>query len=178
MNQKPTVGRIVHYTLSTGEVRPATVVRCWDDPTASYAPGVVNVQVLLDGRNDDGHGPPDISPHGKVTPEECERGMAWRTSVHPSKSGSPEPGCWHWPSRDAVAPRVPVVGECVVYLAYGTPGGEFKSVPRAAIITEVHNAASGEVSVCVLNPQGLFFNRVQHSAEGKPGCWSWPPRAS
>jgi len=176
MNQSPTVGRIVHYTLSTGEIRPALVVRCWDGH-GGYPPGTVNVQVFLDGRNDSNHKPADISPFGKMESEECERGLAW-TTVHPSKSGSPEPGCWHWPSRDAVAPRVPVVGECVVYLAYGTPGGEFKSVPRAAIITEVHNAASGEVSVCVLNPQGLFFNRVQHSAEGKPGCWSWPPRAS
>ncbi len=167
---KPTVGRIVHFTLKNGHVRPAIVVATWPDND------LLQLQVFLDGCND-GESRHSGGDSG-VTPEEGKAGVAWRTSVHPSKSGSPEPGCWHWPSRDAVAPRVPVVGECVVYLAYGTPGGEFKSVPRAAIITEVHNAASGEVSVCVLNPQGLFFNRVQHSAEGKPGCWSWPPRAS
>lgn len=96
----PTIGRSVHYTLSTGEVRPATIVRCWDGhPHASYPPGTVNVQVLLDGKNDSVHAPADISPHGKVTAEECERGMAWRTSVHPSASGGPEPGYWHWPPR-------------------------------------------------------------------------------
>lgn len=96
MNQ-PFFGQSVHYTLSTGEVRPATIVRCWND--ASYPLGVVNVQVLLDGRNDSLHAGADISPHGKVTAEECERGMAWRTSVHPSASGGPEPGHWHWPPR-------------------------------------------------------------------------------
>lgn len=98
MHTKPTIGRIVHYTLSTGEVRPAIVVRCWDGhPYASYPPGVVNVQVLLDGSNDTSA--PEVSPHGKVSTEECARGMAWRTSVHPSPSGQPEPGYWHWPPR-------------------------------------------------------------------------------
>lgn len=68
----------------------------------------------------------------------------------------------------------PSVGRIVHYQAYGTPGGEFKSVPRAAIITDVHSDT--EVGVCVLNPSGIFFNRVQYSAEPKPGCWNWPPR--
>lgn len=68
----------------------------------------------------------------------------------------------------------PSVGRIVHYQAYGTPGGEFKSVPRAAVIAEVHSDT--EVTVCVLNPMGLFFNRVQYSAEPKPGCWNWPPR--
>lgn len=67
----------------------------------------------------------------------------------------------------------PSVGRIVHYQAYGTPGGEFKSVPRAAIITEV--ISDTEIGVCVLNPQGIFFNRVQYSAEPKPGCWNWPP---
>lgn len=68
----------------------------------------------------------------------------------------------------------PSVGRIVHYQAYGTPGGEFPSVPRAAIIAAVH--ADDECDVVVFNPQGLFFNRVKYSAEGKPGHWSWPPR--
>jgi len=68
----------------------------------------------------------------------------------------------------------PTVGRVVHYQAYGTPGGEFPGVPRAAIITEVHSET--EVGVCVLNPSGIFFNRVSYDADGKPGSWRWPPR--
>lgn len=70
----------------------------------------------------------------------------------------------------------PSIGRIVHYQAYGTPGGEFKSLPRAACITEVHDAEKGDVTVFVMNPSGLFFNRVSYSAEPKPGCWNWPPR--
>lgn len=68
----------------------------------------------------------------------------------------------------------PTIGRIVHYQAYGTPGGEFKSVPRAAIITDVHS--DDEIGVCVLNPQGLFFNRVKLTEEPTPGCANWPPR--
>jgi hypothetical protein len=71
--------------------------------------------------------------------------------------------------------QVPSVGRVVHYQAYGTPGGEFTSVPRAAIITDVHDADRGDVTVCVLNPMGLFFNRVAFGEVPKPGCWNWPP---
>jgi hypothetical protein len=78
----------------------------------------------------------------------------------------------------------PTVGRIVHYQAYGTPGGEFPSVPRAAIITEVgHDGiaenfeATGEVGLCVMNPTGLFLNRgVPYSETPRPGCWNWPPR--
>jgi hypothetical protein len=66
------------------------------------------------------------------------------------------------------------VGRIVHYQAFGTPGGEFKSVPRAAIITDVH--ADEEVTVCVLNPSGIFFNRVKFAETATPGHWNWPPR--
>jgi hypothetical protein len=68
----------------------------------------------------------------------------------------------------------PTVGRIVHYRAYGTPGGEFKSLPRAAIIAAVHE--NEECDVVVFNPQGLFFNRVKYSEVAAPGCWSWPPR--
>lgn len=33
------------------------------------------------------------------------------------------------------------------------------------------------VSLCVLNPTGMFFDEhVDHSTSPAPGCWSWPPR--
>ena len=70
----------------------------------------------------------------------------------------------------------PTVGRIVHYQAYGTPNGEFLPLPRAAVITDVHDAATGDVSVCVLNPSGIFFNSVAYSETPKPGCWSWPPR--
>lgn len=71
-------------------------------------------------------------------------------------------------------PDRPSVGRIVHYQAYGTPGGEFPSVPRAAIIAEVHG--DDECTLVVLNPQGLFFTRVKYSDPPKPGCWNWPPR--
>lgn len=74
----------------------------------------------------------------------------------------------------------PSIGRIVHYQAYGTPGGEYKSAPRAAVITEVSPAAVGEpgpsVGLCVLNPTGQFFIReTPFSEEPKPGHWSWPP---
>ncbi|AXQ53024.1 hypothetical protein SEA_RANDO14_3 [Mycobacterium phage Rando14] len=73
---------------------------------------------------------------------------------------------------------IPTVGRIVHYHSYGTPGGEHLPEPRAAIITAV--LGGGIVSLCVLNPTGLFFNESVRHAEGdKPtaGCWNWPPRA-
>ena len=71
----------------------------------------------------------------------------------------------------------PSVGRIVHYQAYGTPGGEFKSVPRAAVIAAVHDDEACDV--VVLNPGGLFFNNGCKHAPGDeptPGCWNWPPR--
>lgn len=79
----------------------------------------------------------------------------------------------------------PSVGRVVHYHSYGTPGGEYKSEPRAAIVTQANVPTKADpfgeettvVHLCVLNPEGLFFNRfVNYSEEPKPGHWSWPPR--
>lgn len=69
----------------------------------------------------------------------------------------------------------PSIGRVVHYQAHGSPNGQHKSEPRAAIITRVHNATC--VDLCVLNPTGLFFNSscVEGSPEA-PGTWYWPPR--
>jgi hypothetical protein len=72
----------------------------------------------------------------------------------------------------------PSVGKVVHYVSYGTPGGEYHSQCRAAVIAEVgqwittkiveeipgqqrvvHQAWEPEAcALVVLNPQGLFFN--------------------
>lgn len=71
--------------------------------------------------------------------------------------------------------KQPSVGRVVHYQAYGTPGGEFASVPRCALVTEVHDAEKGDITVCVLNPSGIYFSRVKFDLAGKPGSWRWPP---
>jgi hypothetical protein len=72
----------------------------------------------------------------------------------------------------------PSVGRIVHYVSYGTPGGEYPSVCRAAIITEVLDGEShGIVNLCVLNPGGLFFNMSHQEEEDKRGgTWHWPER--
>lgn len=93
----------------------------------------------------------------------------------------------------------PSVGRIVHYVSYGTPGGEFSRECRAAIVTQVskqHTASGGQmvpkVSLCVLNPTGLFLNQDLHQDLGRPddaggtnlcdgldyrgGTWHWPAR--
>jgi hypothetical protein len=83
----------------------------------------------------------------------------------------------------------PTVGATVHYVSYGTPGGEYASVCRAAVITEVgdwpegiseadkHNIAV-PVGLAVLNPEGVFFNRGCKQSEGSHdgGTWHWPEK--
>jgi hypothetical protein len=69
----------------------------------------------------------------------------------------------------------PSVGRIVHYQSFGTPNGEYNSLPRAAVITQVIDQET--VGLAILNPTGMFFTpQVAFSAEPKPGCWSWPPR--
>lgn len=79
------------------------------------------------------------------------------------------------------ARQVPSIGRVVHYVAYGTPGNEFPAgAHRAAIITAVLDGGPGigidSVSLCVLNPTGMFFHRdVPEDPSGKmPGTWHWP----
>ena len=88
----------------------------------------------------------------------------------------------------------PSVGRIVHYVSFGTPGGEYKSECRAAIITEVPDVVSDPktIGLCVLNPTGQFFNRSVPYHEGdaghdhagdeipaksyRGGSWHWPER--
>lgn len=92
----------------------------------------------------------------------------------------------------------PSVGRVVHYVSYGTPGGEYRSECRAAIITEVPALLAEQpndgatVGLCVLNPAGQFFNREVPYHEGdigrdhagaeiparsyRGGSWHWPER--
>ena len=71
----------------------------------------------------------------------------------------------------------PTVGRIVHYVSYGTPGGEYASECRAAIVTEAHD--HGLIGLAVLNPSGLFFNSAaQDEGEHAGGTWHWPERES
>lgn len=81
--------------------------------------------------------------------------------------------------------RQPGIGEPVHYLSFGTPGGEYTSECRAAIVTAVKDpagqAGGGIVDLCVLSPTGLFFNQdashvlAEHQVGGS---WHWPDHQS
>jgi hypothetical protein len=71
----------------------------------------------------------------------------------------------------------PSVGQVVHYVSYGTPGGEYTSQCRAAIVTEARED-SDLAGLAVLNPEGMFFNRYvpQSEDEHRGGTWHWPER--
>jgi hypothetical protein len=77
----------------------------------------------------------------------------------------------------------------VHYTSYGTPGGEYTSTCRAAIIAGIPDGTPSDservnvVDLVVLNPEGLFFNRCGESppldtpaATHRGGTWHWPER--
>lgn len=84
--------------------------------------------------------------------------------------------------------QIPSVGRVVHYTSYGTPGGEYGQECRAAIITAVPGADSGldrtSVDLCVLNPEGMYFNQNVHLdtasslASAVGGTWHWPELVS
>lgn len=80
-----------------------------------------------------------------------------------------------------VAEQQPSVGRIVHYVSYGTPGGEYTSQCRAAMVTEVTDcdAHTECVGLFVANPTGIFLNQhVPHNetSEQRGGTWHWPER--
>lgn len=71
----------------------------------------------------------------------------------------------------------PSVCRMVHYVSYGTPGGEYTSQCRAAVIAGVRHEWSTTVDLVVFNPTGLFFNDGCLYDEDKAGgTWHWPER--
>ncbi|MET7457711.1 hypothetical protein ABZT03_38850 [Streptomyces sp. NPDC005574] len=84
------------------------------------------------------------------------------------------------------------MGRVVHYRSFGTPGGEYASECRAAVVTEVPqyltqepmdgcpNGTDGEwiASLAVLGPSGTFFDRnVRQDEDSRDGgTWHWPER--
>jgi hypothetical protein len=76
-----------------------------------------------------------------------------------------------------VSAQTPSIGRIVHYVSYGTPGGEYKSECRAAVITEV---TGDTVGLRVLNPTGQFFNQgcQYHDGAETPGTPDCPNAAA
>lgn len=87
----------------------------------------------------------------------------------------------------------PSIGRIVLYQRHGSPNGQHKAEPSAAVITSVYPPDfEGQeglfVDLCVLNPTGIYFDRkTPHDSlddDGKsegpwtPGHWRWPPRVA
>lgn len=83
----------------------------------------------------------------------------------------------------------PSVGRVVHYVSYGTPGGEYTSQCRAAIVAGVppnpeqvppvlaEGGPAVQLDLVVLNPTGLLFNRCHQDEQDKRGgTWHWPER--
>lgn len=91
---KPTIGRVVHYVLAKGVVRPAIIVQVWPSEQ-----GYVNMQVFTDGPNDDRHlldgERSEYSPATNRTAPPAS--VIHRTSVAHDEDGAV--GTWHWPAR-------------------------------------------------------------------------------
>lgn len=70
----------------------------------------------------------------------------------------------------------PTIGRIVHYRSYGTPGGEYDSECRAALVTEVSQRVQNMVGLAVMNPTGMFFNReIEHDEDRRHGgTWHWP----
>jgi hypothetical protein len=63
----------------------------------------------------------------------------------------------------------------VHYVSYGTPGGEYSSECRAAVVAAVVDETTCDL--VVLNPTGMFLNRCAQDEDTKRGgTWHWPER--
>lgn len=77
-----------------------------------------------------------------------------------------------------MAKTAPRVGDIVFYQSYGTPQGEYESLGRAAVVTQVNSTGEDpSVGLCVLNPTGMFFNpEIEHDDSETPAGGTWRRR--
>lgn len=81
-------------------------------------------------------------------------------------------------AQSAEGNTAPRVGDVVHYVSYGTPGGEYSSRCRAAMVTEVGDTSMSPealpaLGLCVVNPTGQFFNTTVSASpeEFRGGTW-------
>jgi hypothetical protein len=94
VDQKPSIGRIVHYVIKEGRSagchRPAFIVNC-------FGPDVphVNLQVFLDYGNDDGS---EFTTLDQITRQTYP--LTGHVYSAPYDPEGKLPGSWHWPERE------------------------------------------------------------------------------
>jgi len=79
----------------------------------------------------------------------------------------------------------PSPGRIVHYVSHGSPvlpdgSQKYKPQTRAAIVTDVPAGPDGNVvSLCILNPTGMFFDQAVPYSEDHSvgGTWHWPERS-
>lgn len=89
--QAPSIGRIVHYVLQSGEHRPAIVVPTNQTPDHDLQ---VNLQVFLDGPNDSTATNPHVAPALQTWPS-----TEWRQNIGYSDPAVATCSTWHWPEQ-------------------------------------------------------------------------------
>jgi hypothetical protein len=71
------------------------------------------------------------------------------------------------------------IGHPVHYVSHGSPvradgTQRFTSVCRAAIVTAIPQDSEDDLSLCVLNPEGMHFQQnVPYSSTAEAGTWHW-----
>lgn len=73
----------------------------------------------------------------------------------------------------------PSIGRIVHYVSYGTPGGEYASTCRPALVTRVNKPEAVDpdgVDLAIFSPNGMFFDHglSQSEMEHTGGTWHWP----
>lgn len=103
--QTPSVGRMVHYVMPDGQVRPAIISRVWAgggqclprdlvDPskgsiTSQQPPYPVQLAIFLDGANDSYNGDAPVIFGSSVV---------YHNPHDPENADNPvKPRSWHWP---------------------------------------------------------------------------------
>lgn len=76
-----------------------------------------------------------------------------------------------------------LIGQTVHYVSYGTPGGEYTSECRAAVITALSAFCEAHMQcmqLVVINPEGMYFNShvpYNGGTQQREGTWHWPESA-